>query len=148
MSRILARYDGLVNKVDTYAIGHRIMALFGALRAHEDDPQRAVRAALEMNEALEGVNRETCAILAAIPDLPTSFGPAPLKQRIGLNTGFVFAGNVGSATRHEYSVMGDEVNLTARLMSVAREGEVLISQSTFHHCRDEFNLNRTYARRI
>lgn len=142
MSRILARYDGLVNKVDTYAIGHRIMALFGALRAHEDDPRRAVRAALEINQALETVNRETCRILAALPDVPVSFGSAPLKQRVGLNSGFVFAGNVGSAARHEYSVMGDEVNLTARLMSAAREGEVLISQSTFHHCRDEFNLKR------
>ena len=141
MSRILARYGGVVNKVDTYAIGHRIMALFGALRAHEDDPQRAVRAALEMNEALAEVNQRTREILAAVPDLKIKFGETPLKQRIGLNSGFVFAGNVGSAERREYSVMGDEVNLTARLMSVAQEGQVLISQSTARHASDEFTLH-------
>lgn len=141
MSRILNRYGGLVNKVDTYAIGYRILALFGALRAHEDDPQRAVHAALEMNQALDEVNRRTREILAAIPDPNMDFGTAPLKQRIGLNSGFVFAGNVGSAARREYSVMGDEVNLTARLMGVAQEGEVLISQSTARHVGDQFTLS-------
>lgn len=148
MSRILTRYEGVVNKVDTYAIGHRIMALFGALRAHEDDPQRAVRAALEMNHALVEVNRRTCEILSAIPNLETDFGVAPLKQRIGLNTGFVFAGNVGSAVRHEYSVMGDEVNLTARLMSVAQEGEVLISRSMARHTESEFILEEKEAVKV
>ncbi|MFQ5576144.1 MAG: adenylate/guanylate cyclase domain-containing protein, partial [Anaerolineae bacterium] len=148
MSRILARYEGVVNKVDTYAIGHRIMALFGALRAHEDDPQRAVRAALEMNHALADVNRRSAEILATIPNLNVDFGEAPLKQRIGLNSGFVFAGNVGSTTRHEYSVMGDEVNLTARLMSVAKEGEVLISQSTARHTKDQFNLQEKDAVKV
>ncbi|RME47338.1 MAG: hypothetical protein D6796_07800, partial [Caldilineae bacterium] len=140
MSRILTRYEGVVNKLDTYAIGHRIMALFGALQAHEDDPQRAVRAALEMNEAMTEVNRRTCEILAALPDVQADFGSAPLKQRIGLNSGFVFAGNVGSVARHEYSVMGDEVNLTARLMGVAKEGEVLVSHSTARHVEGEFEL--------
>jgi len=119
MRRIIAKYGGVVNKVDTYAVGHRIMALFGAPRAHIDDPERAVRAALEMQEAM-----------AAFTELHTSCGPFCLKQRIGVNTGLVFAGNVGSLTRQEYSVMGDEVNLTARLMAVATEGQVLISQST------------------
>ncbi|MFQ5612469.1 MAG: tetratricopeptide repeat protein [Anaerolineae bacterium] len=141
MSRILARYEGIVNKVDTYAVGHRIMALFGALRAHEDDPQHAVRAALDMNQALDEVNERTRDILAGIPGLDLDFGPAPLKQRIGLNSGFVFAGNVGSDARREYSVMGDEVNLTARLMGVAQEGQVLISHSTARHVGDEFTLN-------
>lgn len=141
MSRILNRYGGLINKVDTYAIGHRIMALFGALRVHEDDPQRAVRAALEMNQALAAVNQRTREILASIRGLDAVSGDAPLKQRIGLNSGFVFAGNVGSAARREYSVMGDEVNLTARLMSVAQEGQVLISQSTARHVGDHFSLS-------
>ena len=119
MRQIIAKYGGVVNKVDSYAAGHRIMALFGAPRAHVDDPERAVRAALEMQEAM-----------AAFAELHTSCGSFCLKQRIGVNTGLVFAGNVGSLTRQEYSVMGDEVNLTARLMAVAREGQVLVSQST------------------
>jgi predicted ATPase/class 3 adenylate cyclase len=119
MRRIIAKYGGVVNKVDSYAVGHRIMALFGAPRAHIDDPERAVRAAIEMQEAMTG-----------FAELSTSCGMYCLKQRIGVNTGLVFAGNVGSLTRQEYSVMGDEVNLTARLMAVASEGQVLASQST------------------
>jgi len=119
MRSIIAKYGGVVNKVDSYAVGHRIMAFFGAPRAHIDDPERAVRAALEMQEAMGGFAK-----------LDTSCGPFCLKQRIGVNTGLVFAGNVGSPTRPEYSVMGDEVNLTARLMAVATAGQVIISQST------------------
>lgn len=140
MSRIINRFGGVVNKVDAYAIGHRIMVLFGALQAHEDDPQRAVRAALAMNDALADVNRRTAVLLKKVCSSSEKFGDEPLKQRIGLNSGFVFAGNVGSATRHEYSVMGDEVNLTARLMGVAKEGEVLISHSTARRVESAFQL--------
>jgi len=129
MEHIIARYGGVVNKVDSYAVGHRIMALFGAPRAHIDDPERAVRAALEMQEAM-----------AAFAELNTSCGSFSLKQRIGVNTGLVFAGNVGSLTRQEYSVMGDEVNLTARLMAVATEGQVLVSQSTARQSSGTFLL--------
>jgi len=84
MRRIITKYGGVVNKVDSYAVGHRIMVLFGAPRAHIDDPERAVRAAMEMQEAM-----------AAFTELNTSCGPFCLKQRIGVNTGLVFAGNVG-----------------------------------------------------
>lgn len=129
MRQIIAKYGGVVNKVDSYAVGHRIMALFGAPRAHIDDPERAVRAALEMQEAMVG-----------FAELCTSCGIFSLKQRIGINTGMVFAGNVGSSTRQEYSVMGDEVNLTARLMAVSAEGRVLISQSTARQTGDRFLL--------
>lgn len=119
MRDMIRKYGGIVNKVDTYAVGYRIMALFGAPIAHEDDPIRAVHAALEMQEAMATfVNLETCA------------GCFSLKQRIGVNAGYVFAGTLGSTLRQEYSVMGDEVNLASRLMGIAPEGQVLISQST------------------
>ncbi len=137
MERIITRYGGVVNKVDSYAVGHRIMALFGAPRAHIDDPERATRAALEMQEAM-----------AAFTKLDTSCGSFSLKQRIGVNTGLVFAGNVGSFTRQEYSVMGDEVNLTARLMAVATEGQVLVSQSTAHQSDGAFLLHEQEAVRV
>ncbi len=119
MAQVVGRYGGIVNKVDTYAVGYRIMALFGAPVAHEDDPVRAVRAALEMQEAM-----------GAFAELPTTAGTLTLRQRIGINTGYVFAGNLGSPRRQEYSVMGDEVNLASRLMGLAGEGQVLVSQST------------------
>ncbi len=130
MRQIIAKYGGVVNKVDTYAVGHRIMTLFGAPRAHIDDPERATRAALEMQEAMTAFNA-----------LNTSCGQFCLKQRIGVNTGLVFAGNVGSLSRQEYSVMGDGVNLAARLMAVATEGQVVISQSTARQSGGAFLLH-------
>ncbi len=137
MGRIISKYGGVVNKVDSYAVGHRIMALFGAPRAHADDPEQAVRAALEMQQAM-----------AAFAVLNTSGGTFSLKQRIGINTGLVFAGNVGSLLRQEYSVMGDEVNLTARLMAVATEGQVIISQNTARQTGDAFLLREQEPVRV
>jgi class 3 adenylate cyclase/predicted ATPase len=130
MQEVIRKYGGIVNKVDSYAVGHRIMALFGAPIAHEDDPARAVRAAWEMQEAME-----------AFADLVTSAGRFALKQRIGINTGYVFAGNLGSVRRQEYSVMGDEVNLASRLMGVAGEGQIVASGSTARHVESLFELD-------
>jgi class 3 adenylate cyclase/tetratricopeptide (TPR) repeat protein len=137
MKGVIAKYGGVVNKVDSYAVGHRLMVLFGAPRAHIDDPERAVRAALEMQAAM-----------AAFAELNTSRGTFDLKQRIGVNTGLVFAGNVGSLIRQEYSVMGDEVNLTARLMAAATEGQVLISQNTARQSGDAFLLHEQEPVRV
>ncbi len=137
MQEIIQRYGGVVDKVDSYVVGHRIMALFGAPRAHVDDPERAVRAAWEMQGAM-----------SAFDELETSAGTFALKQRIGINSGRVFAGNVGSDARHEYSVMGDEVNLTARLMSAAQEGQVLISQSTAAQTGKRFLLDEKEPVRV
>jgi class 3 adenylate cyclase/tetratricopeptide (TPR) repeat protein len=136
----LEQYGGTVSRLDAFTLGHRIMALFGALRAHEDDPERAVRAGIEMNRSMLQVNQQTREILTSIPDLREEFGPSPLKQRIGINSGIVFAGNMGSKIRREYTVMGSQVNLTARLMNVAREGEVLIGHSTARRIEQVFNL--------
>ena len=141
MSVVVDRYGGTINRVDSYVVGHRILALFGALQAHEDDPERAVRAGLEMNRELEGVNHRIREILNGTPDLGMETAELLLKQRIGINTGFVFAGNVGSSNRREFTVMGDQVNLTARLMSVAEGGEVLIGQNTFRHVDTIFELD-------
>jgi predicted ATPase/class 3 adenylate cyclase len=119
MQEVVMRYEGTVNKVDLCDEGDKLMVIFGAPRAHEDDPQRAVRAALEMQEAIR-----------PFQEVPTLAGTFSLQQRIGIHTGTVFAGNVGSATRKEYTVMGDAVNLTARLMAAAEVGQILISPTT------------------
>ena len=107
---VVHHYDGVVNKIGASPQGAYMMVLFGAPKAHEDDPLRAVLAALELQER---------------------FTDAPL--RIGVNTGFVFAGDVGTAERREYTVMGDAVNLAYRLMSVCRPGDVWLGPDTAQH---------------
>lgn len=115
---VVHRYDGAVNKIDMSTQGDKLMALFGAPTAHEDDATRAARCALELRVALEEANREIGALLGG-----------SLSQKIGISTGTVFAGRVGGATRYEYTVMGPAVNLAARLMAAAGDGEVLLSPS-------------------
>ena len=121
MDEVVERYGGVVNKIDLYDHGDKLMALFGAPVAHEDDAERAVRTALDMQRALE----------EAIPWA---------HQRIGVSTGMVFAGHVGGATRREYTVMGDEVNLAARLMSAAQDGEVLLASYVQRKVRPFFEV--------
>jgi len=114
---VVRQYGGVVNKIGAGPAGPHLMALFGAPRAHEDDPERAVRAALEMREV--------------VPTLRERFpGLADRMGTIGINSGNVFAANVGSATRREYTVMGDEVNLAFRLMTAGQPDEVLVRQET------------------
>ena len=120
MLNIVTYYGGTINKIDMYTYGDKLMVLFGAPIAHEDDPERAVRASLEMQD-----------IMNDFRTLETSKGTFSLKQKIGVNTGYVFAGNVGSSWRKEYSVMGDTVNSAARLMSVCKTSEVVIRETTY-----------------
>jgi class 3 adenylate cyclase/tetratricopeptide (TPR) repeat protein len=120
MRGCVERYEGVVNKVGAGPAGPHILALFGAPQAHEDDPTRAVLAALEIQAALQ----------TAGADIPQGL---EVGQGTGVTTGFVFAGNVGSPSRREYTVMGTEVNLAARLMSAAWAGQVLVADSTAHH---------------
>ncbi|MFL5804433.1 MAG: tetratricopeptide repeat protein [Roseiflexaceae bacterium] len=125
---VIHRYGGIVNKVDMYTYGDKLMALFGAPVAHEDDPVRAARAALELRAALDQANAEIVGLLRPWQHL-IEIDPHFLKQRVGINTGVVFAGKVGPTSRHEYTVMGQPVNLAARLMSAAEQGAVVLSPS-------------------
>lgn len=120
MSAAIRPFGGVMNKVDLYDHGDKVLVTFGAPIAHEDDAERAVRAALAMQEALEELN-QTLPQELGLPDWQ-------LSQRIGISYSYVFAGYVGASWRHEYTVMGDEVNLAARLMSVAQEGGVLVNE--------------------
>lgn len=118
---IVYRFEGFVDKF----IGDEIMAIFGAPIAHENDPERAIRCAVEMHSFINRFNS-----LA-----PISL-PQPLGIHIGVNTGMVVAGNVGSDLRMNYSVIGDTVNLAARLVSYSKTGQILTSESTYnsvHH---------------
>lgn len=108
---IIEHYGGVVDKF----IGDAIMAIFGAPLAHEDDPIRAVHAA--------------SAMLDAIAELSQQEGLA-LGLHIGINTGVVIAGGIGSLGRQHYSVIGDAVNLAARLQDLASNGEILVGPET------------------
>jgi adenylate cyclase len=105
--------------VDKY-IGDNIMAVFDAPVSREDDALRAVRAAVRMRAALAKLN-------AQHEDRPA------LRFGIGLHTGEVVAGNIGSARRMEYTVIGDAVNVASRLESKTKElgTDILISDATF-----------------
>jgi class 3 adenylate cyclase/tetratricopeptide (TPR) repeat protein len=121
MARIVEKYEGTVGRMDQYSVGDRLVIFFGAPRAHEDDPVRAVYTALDMQAA-------TRQYFAA---LQTPEGVYRFRQRIGINTGHLFAGNVGAPDlRQEYTLMGDDINMAARLMSMAQWGETLISDRT------------------
>jgi class 3 adenylate cyclase/predicted ATPase len=108
---IIARYGGVINKIDLGERGDVLMALFGAPIAHEDDAERTVRAALDLQAVEKDLN-----LLEIAP-------------RIGVSTGVVYAGLVGSSKRREYTVMGSAVNLAARLMNAAADGELLLSNA-------------------
>jgi len=121
MSEAIRPFGGVMNKIDLYDHGDKVLVTFGAPIAHEDDAERAVRAALAMQEALAELNQTLPAEL--------SLTDWQLSQRIGISYSYVFAGYVGASWRHEYTVMGDEVNLAARLMSAAKEGWVLVNEN-------------------
>jgi class 3 adenylate cyclase/tetratricopeptide (TPR) repeat protein len=108
LAEIVAAYGGTVDKV----IGDAIMAVFGPPVAHDDDPERAVRAALDMQEA------------AAADEL------AGLRLRVGIDTGEVMYAPVGPGSKREFTVIGDAVNTAARLQSSAPEGGVLVGRET------------------
>lgn len=116
MQTIIQRYGGVINKLDLHHHGNKLMAIFGAPVAHEDDVERAAHVALEMQAALADLN----AAWAITPPPPTGAWPQ-LQQSIGITYGYVFAGYVGTSWRREYTVMGDEANLAARLMAAHLE---------------------------
>src|SRR5207245_2295819 len=102
-------------------IGDAVMAIFGAPLAHEDDPERAVEAALAMLRVVE--RRSSSAVL-------------PLQLRIGINSGLVVSGRVGNGTQS--GVLGDAVNVAARLQQSAEPGKILVSQAVWRRVRQRF----------
>jgi class 3 adenylate cyclase/tetratricopeptide (TPR) repeat protein len=116
LSGCVYRYEGTIDKY----IGDAIMAIFGAPRAHEDDPERAIRTALAMCEALEEFN--------AAPPLPLA---DPLSIHVGIGTGYVIAGLIGTERHQDYTVMGDAVNLASRLEDLSARGQIFVSEDTY-----------------
>ena len=116
LGAVIDQYGGHIDKF----IGDEIMALFGAPVAHENDPERALRAALDMMAALAEFNVEHAARI-----------PKPLALHFGINSGLAIAGGIGTRQRQDYSVMGDTVNLAARLEDLSEAGEILTGEDTY-----------------
>ena len=121
LAAIIRSYDGHVEKF----IGDAICAIFGAPISHEDEPERACFAALEMHESVAGWS-------ARHADLPE------LSMHIGINTGMVVAGTTGDGS--QFGVTGDTINTAARLEGKAIHGQTFISPETARRVRDDFLL--------
>jgi predicted ATPase/class 3 adenylate cyclase len=124
---LTAAVQGFGGYVDKF-IGDALLALFGAPAAHEDDPERAVRAALDMI-------RRT----AHLGERSKAYDGSPLMLHIGINTGHVVAGGLGAGVAKSFSVTGDTVNTAQRLQSIAPPGEVLVGPLTYRLTRHAFS---------
>jgi class 3 adenylate cyclase/ActR/RegA family two-component response regulator len=115
MVEVVARHQGTVDEF----MGDAVLVVFGAPMARPDDARRALACAIEMQSALDSVN--DWHLLEELPEL---------QMGIGVNTGPVVVGNIGSHKRAKYGIVGNHVNLTARIEACALGGQVLVSEST------------------
>ncbi|MEO0270781.1 MAG: tetratricopeptide repeat protein [candidate division WOR-3 bacterium] len=118
INRPIIKYGGTIHKYE----GDLVIALFGLPFSHEDDPERAVKASLEMMNIIPEMNE----VLSSRLKIKTELG-----LHIGINSGVVAVGEVGSKEKREYTVMGDVVNLASRLKDVAGKNEIIVSESVF-----------------
>ena len=119
----IERFGGSIDKF----IGDNVMGVFGAPVSHEDDPERAVRAGLAMQQAMEGANRQS-----------REKYDVGFSLRVGINSGEVMAGAVGD----RYTVMGDAVNVAARLQAAGRPDSVTVGESTYGASREAISYER------
>lgn len=129
MAEVIERYRGSINEF----IGDAILAVFGAPIAGDDHPERAVACALAMQLAMDGVNERL-----------REQGLPALEMGIGVHTGEVVVGNIGSQKRAKYGVVGSHVNLTSRIESYTVGGQVLISESSAHELGDRLTTRRSF----
>src|SRR5918994_7234913 len=125
MSKAIFRYEGTIAQLQ----GDAMLAFFGAPIAHEDDPERAVLAALDMIAATDEFAEQ----------LQSTLG-IDFRIRAGINSGPVIVGNIGSDLRYEYTALGDAVNVAARMQTAAQPGTILITEMTRRLTGDTFDL--------
>ena len=127
---VVFRHEGMIDKY----LGDRILAVWGVPLAHEDDPLRAVTAAVAMQQSLAAINqqRET-------DNLPL------LEIGIGVATGSVVAGSIGSQKTQRYSIVGDVVNEVQAICASSRSEQVLISEKTFKAVGKHFDIDEAHT---
>ncbi|MCF8143179.1 MAG: response regulator [Deltaproteobacteria bacterium] len=119
MTEIILKYQGTIDEF----IGDAIFVIFGAPVLRENDAKRAVACAVEMQLAMEAVNRRC-----------RERGYPEVQQGIGINSGQIVVGNIGSKKRMKYGVVGRNVNLTSRIESYTVGGQIFISENTLDEC--------------
>ena len=127
ITEIIFKYNGTLDKI----VGDELMVVYGAPLEKEDDSDRAIMTAIEMMQTLKKLN-----------DIRKSKNLKEIDIGIGLNTGEVVSGNIGSETQMDYTVIGDTVNLGARLCSAAKPYEIIISEHTARETTQKFNLKQ------
>jgi class 3 adenylate cyclase len=133
MTPIIQAHGGTVNEF----IGDAILVLFGAPFERPDDPVRAARCALAMQAAMADLNAENVAL-----------GLPVLSMGIGIHTGVVVAGNIGSKEHVKYGVVGPAVNLTSRIQSLAHGGQVLLSHAALTRVRGAVRVGPPMRTRV
>lgn len=117
VSEAVYRYEGTIAQL----LGDGVLAFFGAPITHEDDAERAIRAALHILEAIRGYADE----------VRRKYRVPNFQMRVGLNTGLVVVGSIGSDLHMEYLAIGDTVNLASRMQSAAEPNTILVSENTY-----------------
>tara|TARA_B100001750_G_scaffold82441_1_gene65381 strand:- start:280 stop:2295 length:2016 start_codon:yes stop_codon:yes gene_type:complete len=126
MIDIVFKYNGTLDKI----IGDELMIVYGAPIAAKDDTERAVTTAVEMQDQIKTLNKER-----------KKRKEPPIRFGVGINRGVVVSGNIGSRDMMDYTVIGDTVNLGARLCSAAGPGEILVSGSVWDATKRKFSYN-------
>ncbi len=129
MTDIIEDEHGVIDKF----LGDGIMATFTAINDHEEGSVRAVQTGLRMQRKLTELVRGW---QASYPEARN------MQMRIGMNTGEMVAGNIGSSTRMEFTVIGDNVNVAARIESICEPGQILVSETTMIECQNKFQAIR------
>jgi adenylate cyclase len=132
MTDIIFSYDGTLDKY----IGDGLMAIFGAPMEREDDAERAILAAKQMKERLPRMIAEQ------------GNHRKKLDIRIGINTGRVVAGSIGSPRRMDYTVIGDPVNIASRLESIAKSNQILIGEDTYRAVKGKFKIRKVGPKKV
>jgi adenylate cyclase len=126
MTDIVVRHGGTIDEF----IGDAILAVFGAPIRHDDDARRAIACAVEMQQTMDQVNAQN-----------TQLGLPRVEMGIGINTGEVVVGNIGSDRRAKYGVVGRHVNLASRIESCTIGGQILAAESTIRDAGEGIHIH-------
>ncbi len=127
MIDIVFKYNGTLDKI----IGDELMIVYGAPIAGKDDTERAIKTAIEMQDKIKQLNEQR-----------KKQKKKSIQVGMGINRGVVVSGNIGSRDMMDYTVIGDTVNLGARLCSAAGPGEILVSSSVWSSTKNKFSFKK------